>query len=164
MKKTFFAPLLFTCALLASAPGFSDDSREERDQRTAAFSILGSSPFAHQNYGVNVVRGKAKLSPYGRSETLVTVKIDGLKPGTTHAGHIHGGTCVQLFPGTILFNLEPIVINASGSGASKTVIPATMAGFKDCEWWVAVHEGPANTTPQTPAVAIGPVLTRSATH
>lgn len=27
----------------------------------------------------------------------------------------------------------------------------------DCDWWVAVHEGPANATPQTPAIAVGPV-------
>lgn len=164
MKNTFFAPTLLACALLASAPAFTDDSREDADQNTAAFSVLGSSPFAHQNYGVNVVRGKARLAPQGRNETQVTVKIDGLKPGTTHVGHIHGGTCAQLFPGTILFNLEPIVINASGSGSSKTVIAAPTAGFKDCDWWVAVHEGPANSTPQTPAVALGPVLTRGATR
>lgn len=156
MQKNLFASLLLSSMLAAAVPAHADDN--------AAFSILGSSPFAHQNYGANVVRGEARLAPAGRNSTQVLVTINGLKPGTTHIGHIHGGTCAQLFQGTILHNLEPIVINASGRGTSKTEIPATLEGFKDCEWWVAVHEGPANASPQTPAVAIGPVLLRGETR
>lgn len=154
MKKTALG--LTLAAALFAGNAMADDN--------AAFAILGSSPFAHQNYGVNVVRGDAKLASAGRGTTQVVVRINGLKPGTTHIGHIHGGTCAQLFPGAILHNLEPIVVNSEGRGMSKTEIPATLDNFRDCDWWVAVHEGAANQTPQTPAVAIGPVLTRGETR
>lgn len=159
MKTKFLSAIILASAMLAVTA--STQANDNRDAGVTAFSILGSSPFAHQTYGTNVVRGEARLAPRGRNATRVVVTIDGLKPGTTHIGHIHGGTCAQLAQGTILHDLEPIVIDASGKGSSKTDIAATLAGFKDCEWWVAVHEGPANATPQTPAVAIGPVLTRA---
>lgn len=152
MKKTALGFMLAAALLTGNAIADDDNG--------AAFAILGSSPFAHQNYGVNVVRGDAKLAPHGRGSTQVIVRINGLKPGTTHIGHIHGGTCAQLFQGAILHDLEPIVVNAQGRGMSKTEIPATLENLRDCDWWVAVHEGAANATPQTPAVAIGPVLTR----
>lgn len=156
MKKTALA--LSLAATLFATHVYADDDKG------AAFAILGSSPFAHQTYGPNVVRGEAKLAPHGRGLTQVTVRINGLKPGTTHVGHIHGGTCAQLFAGAILHNLEPIVVNAQGRGMSKTEIPATLENLRDCDWWVAVHEGAANSSPQTPAVAIGPVLTRGETR
>ena len=71
---------------------------------TSALAILGSSPFAHQNYGTNVVRGRAELASEGgetTARTNVVVRLTGLKPGTAHIGHIHGGTCAALTPGTI---------------------------------------------------------------
>ena len=131
---------------------------------TSALAILGSSPFAHQNYGTNVVRGRAELASEGgetAARTKVVVRLTGLKPGTAHIGHIHGGTCAALAPGTIFHNLEPVVANSSGEGTSKTEIPQGLQGFADCSWWVAFHEGAANASPQTPAIAVGPVITRS---
>lgn len=130
---------------------------------TAALAILGSSPFAHQNYGANVVKGRAQLTSQGgdaTGNTKVVVKLTGLKPGTTHIGHIHGGTCVSLTPGVIFHNLEVIVADDSGEGTSKTEVPEGLQGFTDCSWWVAFHEGAENATPQTPAIAVGPVITR----
>ena len=126
----------------------------------AARAILGGTPFANANYGINAVRGSAVLAPqeHGTS-TKVILKVSGLKPGTVHIGHIHGGNCPQLFVGTILHNLEPVVADASGEGTSRTDIPGSIQGLVDCSWWVAVHEGPANTAPQTPALAVGPVIT-----
>jgi len=130
-----------------------------------ASAILGASPFAHNTYGVNVVKGRAELvSDDSNTQTRVIVKIRGLTPGTAHIGHIHGGNCPSLAPGTILHNLEPVVINEAGEGVSKTIIPEGMQALRDCGWWVAVHEGPANATPQTPAVAVGPVITKGQEH
>lgn len=124
-----------------------------------AKATLGGTPFAITNYGTNVVKGRAELISDNRSaNSKVMVKLSGLKPGTTHIGHIHGGSCVQLFPGTIFHNLEPITADNAGNGASKTDIPRDLLGLADCEWWVAFHEGAANATPQTPAIAVGPVI------
>lgn len=153
MKKTLFLALAIGSAILFNTAATADDT-------SAAFANLGSTPFAQNKYGINVVRGEARLSPRGRGTTEVVVTLDGLTPGTTHVGHIHGGTCAQLTPGTILFGLTPMVISASGKGVSRTEIAATTSGLKDCEWWVAVHEGAADATPQTPAVAVGAVFTR----
>lgn len=130
-------------------------------EATSARAILGATPFAHDNYGTNVVKGRAELVSAGRgNSSKVIVRMSGLKPGTAHIGHIHAGNCIKLFPGTILHNLEPVVANNSGTGKSKTEIPEGLQGLADCEWWVAVHEGAENTSPQTPALAVGPVITR----
>lgn len=141
-------------SVVSVAPALADDGMQAR-------AILGSTPFAHANYGNNVVRGYATLT--SREDglgTKVTLKMRGLKPGTAHIGHIHGGNCPQLFVGTILHNLEPVVADASGEGSSRTDIPASLSGLVDCSWWVAVHQGPENTSPQTPALAVGPVITK----
>lgn len=133
------------------------------NEETSAFAILGSTPFAHQNYGPNVVRGYAKLATTAQGITQVVVTIHGLKPGRIHSGDIHGGTCAQIMSGTFLYDLKPIVIDSSGKGSSKTDIPAVLTGFKDCEWWLAIHEGPENSVP-TPGIAVGAVLTRTEMH
>lgn len=124
---------------------------------------LNSTPFANSTYGPGVVDGEARLVTDGKGEeTRIVTKVEGLKPGTTHVGHIHFGDatepCARLQPGAIIHNLEPLVANKNGVAVSKTVVADSMAGLADCEWWVAVHEGPENTSPQSPAIAIGPVL------
>lgn len=130
-------------------------------EAVAARAILGATPFAHDHYGTNVVRGHAELVSDSRgASSHIIVKMSGLIPGTAHIGHIHGGNCTRLFPGTILHNLEPVVANNSGQGTSKTEIPEGMQEIADCEWWVAVHEGAENASPQTPALAVGPVITQ----
>ncbi|MHB8915575.1 MAG: hypothetical protein ACYC4K_07155 [Thiobacillus sp.] len=122
-------------------------------------AILGGTPYALKNYGTNVVKGRATLVSNGRDDgAIVIVKITGLKPGTSHIGHIHGGTCAALKPGEIFHNLKPVVADESGKGMSKTAISRGLQGLADCEWWVAFHEGAENTTPQSPALAVGPVI------
>lgn len=130
----------------------------------AAIAVLRSSPYAHQNYGTNVVRGRAELTSEGgvaAARTKVVVRLSGLKPGTAHIGHIHGGSCAALAAGTILHNLEVVVANNAGEGTSKTEIAQGLQGFTDCSWWVAFHEGAENAVPQTPAIAVGPVIVPS---
>ena len=156
MRRNHF---LVTSALGARLALSVNYTRADDDLREA-HAILGASPFAHANYGNNAVRGSAVLIPQEQgASTKVILRIRGLTPGTVHIGHIHGGNCPQLFVGTILHNLEPVVINASGEGSSRTTIPASIQGLVDCSWWVAIHQGPGNTSPQSPAVAVGPVIT-----
>lgn len=153
MKHSVTLVVLAGLFAMSASPTFADG--------VAGAAVLGATPFAHNTYGVNVVKGRAELTSDDRgAQTQVIVKISGLTPGTTHIGHIHGGNCPSLAPGTILHNLEPVVINEGGEGVSKTEIPEGMQGLRDCAWWVAVHEGSANTSPQTPAVAVGPVITK----
>ena len=121
-------------------------------------TTLRSTPFATSNYGPGVISGAAKLvSNAGNGTTSVVVRVKGLRPGTTHIAHLHLGTCAALQPGLIIHDLGPLVANARGIAVDRTVIEGSTVGVEDCEWWVAVHEGPANATPQTPAIAVGPV-------
>ena len=154
--KSIIATSLLSVFLAASTTTavFADD--------VVANAILGGTPFAITTYGTNVVKGRATLVSDGDAgNSTVIVNLRGLKPGTTHIGHIHGGNCAALARGTIFHNLQPVVMNKYGKGTSKTVIPQGMQGLADCEWWVAYHEGAENPVPpepQTPAVAVGPVI------
>lgn len=151
IKSILAAGLLSTCLSITSSAAFAED--------TIGSAILGGTPYAITNYGVNVVKGRAVLaSDQSANTSRVIVTLTGLKPGSAHIGHIHGGTCAALTPGTIFHNLTPVVADESGKGTSKTRISKGLQGLADCEWWVAFHEGPENTSPQTPAIAVGPVI------
>jgi len=120
---------------------------------------LRSTPAANTIYGAGQVEGSARLiNDASTGRTAIVTRVERLKPGSKHAGHIHFGDCSRLFPGAIIHDLEPLIANAHGNAVSRTVIDDSLAGLKDGEWWIAVHEGPENATPQTPAIAIGPVL------
>ena len=128
--------------------------------RSVATATLRSTPFATTVYGPGVVSGRATLvSNAGSGTTSVAVRVAGLQPGTTHIGHIHFGDaadpCARLQPGAIIEDLGPFVANARGRAVARTVTHTPTAGVDDCEWWVAIHEGPENTMPQTLAIAIG---------
>lgn len=121
-------------------------------------ATLRSTPFAIQTYGPGVVSGAATLvTDAGTGSTSVVVRVEGVAPGSSHIAHIHLGSCAALQPGLIIADLGPLVANAHGIAVDRTVIDDSTAGLADCDWWVAVHEGPANATPQTPAIAVGPV-------
>lgn len=156
--QSFLATSLFGVFLaLPAATALADGA--------VASAILGGTPFALKNYGTNVVKGRAILVSDGRDDSsLVIVKLSGLKPGSAHIGHIHAGTCAALTVGTILHNLKPVVADDSGRGTSKTAISRGLQGLADCEWWVAFHEGAENATPQTPALAVGPVIIKGQTR
>lgn len=144
-----------TVATLLAVPAAVQAGGEEARVGQAS---LRSTPFATANYGPGVVSGRATLvSDAGTGETSVVVRVEGLRPGTTHIAHIHLGTCAALQPGLIIEDLGPLVANARGIAVDRTVVDSSTAGLADCDWWVAVHEGPANASPQTPAIAVGPV-------
>ena len=155
MNRTIETLGVVAAALLISAAPASAHQDEQEGE-----AALRSTPYATQTYGDGVVSGEAELeSRDGR--TVVRAELDGLTPGSTHVGHIHGGDCASLTPGPILHGLTPITVDEDGEGSSRTVIDASLAGLEDCEWWVAFHEGPADSSPQTPAVAVGPVMLES---
>lgn len=121
-------------------------------------ATLRSTPYAITNYGPGVVSGRATLvSNAGKGTTSIVVRVEGLRPGTIHIAHIHLGSCAALQPGKIIHDLGPLVANAHGIAVDRTVIGGSTTGLADCDWWVAVHEGPENASPQTAAIAVGPV-------
>jgi Cu/Zn superoxide dismutase len=130
-----------------------------------AMAALGATPFADATYGAGVVRGKAKLEQKA-GRLIVKAEVQGLKPGTSHVSHLHFGNCASLIPGEVVYHLSAVKVGQDGQGRSVTVIPdatrANLAAVKDCDLWVAFHEGAANTTPPSPAAAVGPVLIKQA--
>lgn len=150
-KSAFAASLLSMFMAVSATASWAEGVK--------ASAVLGGTPYALKNYGVNVVKGRAILVSDEHDDTSkVIVTLSGLKPGSAHIGHIHGGSCAALTPGAIFHNLKPIVADESGKGTSRTVISKGMQGLADCEWWVAFHEGAENASPQTPALAVGPVI------
>ena len=130
-------------------------AHEDVTGEAEATATLGATRFAS-----GPVSGKAELEEEdGRLE--IEAEVQGLTPGA-HIGHIHLGDCDALTPGAIIHNLTPVMIGQDGEGRSVTVIDdttgASLADVENCDWWVAFHEGPENRSPQSPAVAVGPVL------
>lgn len=128
---------------------------------TRATATMRSTAFATNTYGLGAVSGKANLrAKDGRLR--IEAEVQGLKPGTSHIGHVHLGDCNGLVPGEIIHDLTTVKIGRDGKGHSVTfirdAIEASLAAVQDCGWWVAFHEGPAKSNAQSPAVAIGPVL------
>lgn len=154
MLRTPLMPAVLLAVLVAlPVPALAGGAR-------VATATLRSTPFATTVYGPGVVSGRATLvSNAGSGTTSVVVRVAGLQPGTTHIGHIHFGDaadpCARLQPGAIIEDLGPLVANARGRAVARTVIHTPTAGVDDCEWWVAIHDGPENTMPQTLAIAIG---------
>ena len=148
-------------AALATLSPSTAWAHEDSAGEAEATATLRSTPPANQIYGSGVVSGMAELEEEdGRLK--VKAEVAGLKPGSVHIGHIHLGTCARLAPGLIIYDLKPVKIGSNGEGHSVTVIDdtakASLAKVDNCRWWVAFHEASANSTPQSPAVAVGPVL------
>lgn len=160
MRKTILARCATGLALVAAAlpivPGLALAHRSG----VAAEATLRPTPFANDRYGPGVISGSARLVTDGRGRTRVVARLEGLEAGTRHAGHIHFGDCQRLQPGAIIQDLEPFVADERGRAVSRTLFEGSMTGLEDGDWWLAVHEGAVNTTPQSPAIAIGAVLIR----
>lgn len=156
--RTVAVAVTVAVATLAPSTSWATD-----DVSAKAAATLGPTPFANSTYGPGAVSGRAKLEEQD-GRLSIRARMEGLKPGTAHIGHIHFGDCTRLFPGEIVFELKPVMIGRNGSGSSVSVIDdatgASLAAVQDCRWWIAFHEGPASSSPQSPAVAIGPVLLR----
>ena len=66
----------------------------------------------------NGVTGTATVTPQPGEFSTVTVSLEGLAPGSSHAGHVHRGACAA--QGAIDFGLNPIVADAQGNGSATT--------------------------------------------
>lgn len=87
-----------------------------------------------------------KHSPIGTTEftwesgTLnVKISLTGLAPNSSHAAHIHAGTCAV--DGAVIYPLKPVVADAKGDGTSETSIPNVSNGIPAHGWYINVHNG-----------------------
>ncbi|MEP7194397.1 MAG: hypothetical protein ABI903_16245 [Actinomycetota bacterium] len=163
MRSTLAVSVALAAATLW--PGTASAHQNMTDLTGKATATLGATPFADATYGPGVVSGKAKLEQKD-GQLTVQAEVQGLKPGTSHVGHLHFGNCTSLIPGEVVYHLTAVKIGQDGQGHSVTVIPdatrANLTAVQDCDLWVAFHEGPTNTNPPSPAAAVGPVLIKQA--
>lgn len=97
--------------------------------------------------GGSGVSGGATLSEQGE-RVQVTVRLSGLRPNGTHAGHVHEGTCDS--PGAVVAPLLDVSADASGSGTSTSLVAAPVSTVMDGRHVVVYHE--AGESPGAPAV------------
>jgi CHRD domain len=86
--------------------------------------------------------GKAQLSLSGTTLT-VTVTLSGLEPNSTHAAHIHKGSCES--QGAVVYPLDNVVADASGNANVKTTVN-NVSTIPSTGWYVNVHRTTALST------------------
>ncbi|MBO0782843.1 MAG: superoxide dismutase family protein [Ktedonobacteraceae bacterium] len=84
--------------------------------------------------------GRADLSWNPQNHVLtVTLHLSGLPPGSTHAAHIHAGTCSA--KGNILYPFKNVVANATGNVSTTVTTKNVTSGIPDTGWNITVHQG-----------------------
>jgi Cu/Zn superoxide dismutase len=76
------------------------------------------------------------------AQNILTVRamVFGLVPGSSHAIHIHAGSCENQVPGNVLYTLETLTADAHGIASSVTIIP-NVTTIPTAGWYINVHFG-----------------------
>lgn len=92
--------------------------------------------------GGSGVSGQASMTP-GTSDTQVQITLNGLQPNSTHAGHIHQGTCANL--GSVVVPLPEITADANGTATATGSVAVQTSTLHSGQHVVSYHEsgGPA---------------------
>lgn len=80
-------------------------------------------------------------------QTMVTLLVKGLAPGSSHAAHIHLNTC----DGPVAFTLQNVGADQNGFGFSRTFIKSQI---NVTDWWINVHR---DATLPSPGITCGKV-------
>jgi hypothetical protein len=100
------------------------------------------------NLSVRSVSIQLKHSPMGTTNLLwdpysrkldVKIALIGLAPKSSHAAHIHAGSCAAA--GAIIYPLQPVVADAKGVGTSETIIKNVQDGILANGWYINIHNG-----------------------
>jgi hypothetical protein len=83
-----------------------------------------------------------KWSPESK-ELVVTVKLTGQAPNSTHPAHIHAGDCDD--NGPVVYMLNNAVADSAWNANVSTTIANVENGIPSSGWYVNVHNGPGLT-------------------
>ncbi len=100
---------------------------------------LNSAPAASAG---QAAMGTAQLTLNGSTLT-VKVTVSGLAPNSSHANHIHVGSCTS--QGKVLYPLTTLMADASGNATATTTIN-NVTSIPSSGWYVNVHNSTALTT------------------
>lgn len=81
------------------------------------------------------VEGTAHIEPDGQ-QVRITVTLRTAGAGT-HRGHVHSGTCASR--GRSVFELEPIVTDASGTGEALSTVDLPASALMDGQHIIVYH-------------------------
>jgi hypothetical protein len=150
--RHFVAIALAAIALVIAVPGYV-----MAQQGAGVYAMADLLP-------EGVTEGVPASGPYGTATfertagggTRVTVIVLRLEPGSTHANHVHDGSCT----GAILHPLEPL---QAGNDGTATAVTELTQEVEFQRWYVNVHAGAELPSPGivcgkvNPAVAGGGV-------
>jgi hypothetical protein len=95
--------------------------------------------------GSEMASGMTRLALSGSTLT-VNLTLSGLQPHSSHAAHIHAGSCLNQ-GGAVIYPLSNVVAGATGN-ASETTTIKNVKSIPASGWYVNVHYG-TNLATQT---------------
>lgn len=143
--KIVVAGLLLTFMLMIAACSTGQQTTANTTITTATPMSSGQQTQASATLS-HAPSGTTNLTWNATDHTLtVQVSLTGLAPKSTHAGHIHRGSCNS--EGAIVYSLTDIVADDKGVGTSETTIPSVQTGIPQSGWYINVHNSGAGLTP-----------------
>ncbi|MFL5864218.1 MAG: amidohydrolase family protein [Solirubrobacteraceae bacterium] len=104
--------------------------------------------------------GSADLSYDSSAQTLtVHITAHGFVPGTSHAVHIHQGTCQQ--QGAVIYGLPDVVADSNGNISSTATVNNVTSPPPASGWYLNIHRGNSSNIllpSGNPALAFRPLL------
>ena len=100
---------------------------------------LNSAPHTSANESVN---GMAHLTHSGNTLTVRLI-VSGMEPNSSHAAHIHSGSCAS--QGPVVYSLQTVTADASGRANETTTIKNVLS-IPSSGWFVNLHYSTALST------------------
>jgi CHRD domain len=89
----------------------------------------------------------------GTGSFIVSIKLTGLPPNSSHISHVHNGACAKA--GGIAYPLSQVVADSSGAATAQSTVPADYS-IPAGGWYVNVHHGPDLSVPANgPSISCG---------
>jgi len=104
----------------------------------------GATPLASELGSGKPSTGSAQITYDATTATLtVHVQATGFMPGSTHAAHIHAGSCAA--QGPVLYMLPDLVADASGNIDATRTVTGVMSAPPPSGWYLNIHLGDSQT-------------------
>lgn len=75
----------------------------------------------------------------GTGSFIVTIRLTGLAPNSSHVSHVRAGSCAS--PGGIAYALQEVIADSSGAATTTSTVLTTYS-VPTSGWYVNVHHGP----------------------
>ncbi len=129
---------------LAACGGGGTAANPPSPTPTISFAIAAQNGSGAAGTG-NVVKGAGSF--------VVTIRLTGLTPNSSHISHVHAGACAK--PGGIAYALQQVIADSSGAATVTSTVPVDYS-VPAGGWYVNVHHGPDLSAPANgPSISCG---------